>query len=355
MYIAVKFEGKISPRHADIVPTTFRSLSLQERHLEEFIRLNINLLFEDDETLLVVGQQVHNARRGISDLIAVDSDGNVVLIEIKRDLDDIVSRAEPFEFQAIRYAASFAKIETPEQVVDLVYSKYIEQHKDEYDLGQLTAAEKARRELNQFLISNEALKTFNKKQRIILIASAFDDQTLSAVAWLIANHVDISCLGVTPVFIGPDGFLEIEKVLPPVRLDEFYVELAASSRDLSGPSSGRNPAVKTPRQLLPRMAQLFDWGVVAPGTVLRIKNFAGSEAEAIDSKHVRYNYAKTTYYEWGKQVTGWSAINIYEWAIRDDTGKTLDELRREKMAELEEEALQSGENDALEDAVSSLA
>jgi hypothetical protein len=97
------------------------------------------------------------------------------------------------------------------------------------------------------------------------------------------------------------------------------------------------------------MPQLFDWGIVAPGTALRIKTFADSEAEAVDYKHVRYDGTRMTYYEWGKRVTGWSAINVYEWAIRHDAGKTLDELRREKMAQLAQAAIQTNENATLLD------
>ncbi|WP_218017830.1 hypothetical protein [Alkalicoccus saliphilus] len=47
-----------------------------------------------------------------SDLTAVDANGNIVLIEIKRDRQDIAQRKEPFEFQAARYAASYATIKT---------------------------------------------------------------------------------------------------------------------------------------------------------------------------------------------------------------------------------------------------
>ena len=172
------------------------------------------MLFNDDETLLVVGQQIQNSQRGISDLTAVDADGNIVLIEIKRDLDDIKGRKEPFEFQAIRYAASYARLKTPDDLVERVFSTYIEQHRHEYDLGPLTPTEKARRDLHQFLVRNDALKTFNRIQRILLVASGFDEQTLSAVAWLIANGVDISCITMTPVHIGHDSYLQIEKVLP---------------------------------------------------------------------------------------------------------------------------------------------
>lgn len=334
MYIPVTFDGSIQRNEAiEIKVRNFKDLNLQERHIEEFLRKNINLLFGDDETLLVVGQQVRNASNGISDLTAIDADGNVVLIEIKRDLQDIKARKEPFESQAIRYAASYAKISTPELLVELVYSSYIEFHKDEYELGDLTPSEKATRELNKFLSSNDALKTFNQKQRIVLIASSFDKQTLSAVAWLIANGVDIICRKIAPVFIGEQGFLRIEKILPPAQLDDFYVPLAGVTSTIKGDIISHDSAIK--RTFLPRMNKLFEWQIIKAGDSLEIKFFEGSEAIIIDETFVRYKGEEISYNSWGKKVTGWSSINIYEWAVLSSIKKTLQELRMEKMAELE--------------------
>ncbi|MFO8066930.1 MAG: hypothetical protein R6U11_05040, partial [Bacteroidales bacterium] len=61
-----------------------------------------------------IGSQVTNSEKGRSDLTAIDDNGNLVLIEIKRDIEDIKARKEELEFQAIRYAAGYAKIKTPE-------------------------------------------------------------------------------------------------------------------------------------------------------------------------------------------------------------------------------------------------
>ncbi|MEG5063308.1 hypothetical protein QUB33_06760 [Microcoleus sp. B3-A4] len=340
MYIPVTFDGGIQRNEAiEIKVRNFKDLNLQERHIEEFLRKNINLLFGDNETLLVVGQQVRNASNGISDLTAIDADGNIVLIEIKRDVQDIKARKEPFEFQAIRYAASYAKISTPESLVELVYSSYIEIHKDEYELGDLTPSEKARRELNKFLSSNDALKTFNKKQRIILIASSFDEQTLSAVAWLISNGVDVLCLNITPVFIGEQGFLSIDKILPPAQLDDFYVSLAGVGSPIEGDIISTASAFN--RTWLPRMDKLFEWELIKAGDSIEIKDFESSEAIMIDPTLVRFKGEEISYNSWGKKVTGWSSINIYEWAVLSSTKRTLHELRKEKMAELEAKASQS--------------
>src|SRR6266542_4084742 len=99
MLVPIKLENGIVIDDVELIPTSFRELGLMESHIEEFLRKNTDVLF-DDETLLIVGQQVSNIERGRSDLVAVDESGNLVLIEIKRDARDITTRKESFEFQA---------------------------------------------------------------------------------------------------------------------------------------------------------------------------------------------------------------------------------------------------------------
>ena len=339
MYIPVKFGNSLERSDTKIETKTFRDLGLKERDVEEFLRSNISLIFGEEETLLVIGQQVRTETQGISDLTAIDGDGNIVLIEIKRDLDDIKTRREAFEFQAIRYAASYAKIKDAEEIVDSVYSAYIEKHRSEYDLGGLTAAEKARRELRQFLESNKAAKTFNSKQRIILIASAFDKQTLSAVAWLIANNVDISCFVITPAVVGGQGFLNIDRILPPPQIDDYYIGLAGVPATTKAESTSKGAITRT---FLPRMDKLFEWGVLIKGDQLRIRNFDNSDAVALDENTVDFSNERMSYNNWGQKVTGWSTINIYEWAVLASSDKTLHELRAAKMEELEKERSEIG-------------
>jgi hypothetical protein len=219
MIIPIKTDANITVDEIDITETSFKSLNLKESHIEEFIRTNIELLLTD-ESLLIIGSQVTNSEKGRSDLTAIDENGNLVLIEIKRDVEDIKARKEELEFQAIRYAAGYAKIKTPEELVDKIFAPYVKSYEHEFDLGGLTPHEKATRILESFLEKNNAMKTFNKKQRIILIASSFDRQTESAVAWLIANHVDISCFTLKPLKVGGGLFLEINRLLPPQLLED---------------------------------------------------------------------------------------------------------------------------------------
>ncbi|WMJ81451.1 hypothetical protein RBU49_04130 [Clostridium sp. MB40-C1] len=332
MLIPVKIKNSIELEDIEIENTNFKSLNLREEHIEEFLRKNIEVIFED-ETLLVVGKQVVNKENGRSDLTAVDENGNLVLIEIKRDVEDIKQRKEAFEFQAIRYAASYAKIKTPDDLVDKIFASYIEKYKDKFELGELTAYEKASRILTDFLEKNNALKTFNSKQRIILIASSFDKQTLSASAWLIANDVDISCFELSPMKIENNYFIDINRILPPPALEDFYVEVDDKKRPTYIPKRD-TPIART---ILPGMDKLFEWGIIKAGDTVVIKNRDNSEATVIDIKYVDFKGEKLTFNKWGQKVTGWSSIRIYDWAMIKRNDKTLHEMRQQKMLSLENE------------------
>lgn len=331
MLIPVKINKGIEIGDSEVVETSFRELGLRENEIEEFLRKNIDVIFGDEETLLIAGQQVSNIERGRSDLIAIDENGYIVLIEIKRDIEDIKNRKEPLEFQAIRYAASLAKIKTPNEFVDRIFSSYIEKHIAEFELNELTANEKGRRILDEFLRSNDATGTFNHKQRIILIASSFDDQTLSAVAWLISNNVDISCFKLTPIRINDQVFLQVEKILPPPQIEDFYI-------DVLGKESPAQLVIGFKRTSLPRMPKLFEWGILKQGDKLLIKKHEqDSEAEVLNDREVVFKGERLTYNQWGQKVTGWSSICIYEWAIHKESGKTLHQLRMEKIKQIESE------------------
>jgi hypothetical protein len=332
-----KSGGKTVITRDDLHERSLKELGVTEADLEEFVRRNIELLFpEGDETLLIVGQQVKNKEAGRADLVAVDGAGNIVLVELKRDKADILGRREPFEFQAIRYAANYALIRTPQDLVQKLFAPYIEKHQGEPPFQQelakgLTQSEVAVRLLDSFLQGNQARGAFNRAQRVVLISSSFDPQTLSACAWLAKSGIDLRCITIAPVEYGGQLFFRVERVIPPPSLDDYFVEIAT-------PADAAQPAIKAagqPKKVLPKMADLFGWGLVAAGDTLHIRGHDAEHAEMVDAENVRVQGQPMPYNDWGKQVTGWSTINIYEWTIHEQSGKSLDTLRREKLAELE--------------------
>ena len=311
-------------------PKNLSDYGLKEAHVEELLRQNIDLIIEE-ESFLIVGQQIINKDNARNDLVGVDESGNLVLIEIKRDLDDCKSRKEPFEFQAIRYTASLATIKTPEELINQIYAPYIEKHREEHDFGELTSFEYASRKLLGFLDKNNAQLNFNEKQRIILVSSGFEDQALSAVSWLIKNGIDISCFSLTPYEVESDIFLSIEKVLPSKSLEDFYVEFKQNEISFS---KAKNEKIKRQRNYLPRMGKLFEWGIIKAGDEIFIKDRPESLAVAVDEKTVTFNGETIAYNRWGEKATGWSSICIYEWAILKKENKLLADLRAEKMKEV---------------------
>jgi RecB family endonuclease NucS len=90
MLIHIEKDGGLKVSKVEVEETTFADLGFVESQVEEFLRRNIEVVLAE-ETLLIVGQQVINAAKGRSDLVAIDGNGSIVLIEIKRDVADIKS------------------------------------------------------------------------------------------------------------------------------------------------------------------------------------------------------------------------------------------------------------------------
>ena len=155
--------------------TTFSELKMKENDLEDIIRKNIDMICDDDSSMIIVGQQVVNSQGARCDLVAMNNNGELDLIELKRDKKDSEARKEAFEFQAIRYAASFATIKTPSDLVQNVFAPYVEKHMEEFsNTTDLTSTEIAQRYLKDFMEKNN-ITDFNEHQGIILVAYDFDE------------------------------------------------------------------------------------------------------------------------------------------------------------------------------------
>lgn len=311
-----------------IEPTSFSKLSMNEHDLEELIKYNTNLIVED-ESMLIVGQQVRNSSNGICDLVGVNQNGDVVLIEIKRDRKDIEGRKEAFEFQAIRYAAGFATLKDIDDLISKIYAPFLERNKETLEDSSLTITEQANRNIVTFFQDNNiALEDFNKRQQIILVASDFDDQTKSAVAWLNSNGVELYCYKLIPYKIKDEIYIESQKVLPLNSYEDYYVGLS----DKTTPSSIKRKRAITRRQL-PRIDSMLEWGVVKEGDLLKVKNHDDT-AILLKNGNVEVNGEEKSIQQWLRDVTGWPSVETYAFTIHKEKGKTLSEIRKEYMDEV---------------------
>jgi hypothetical protein len=96
--------------------------------------------------------------------------------------------------------------------VKKVYASYIEKYISEFKRSELTSYELGIRKLYEFLIENDSEKNFNQNQRIILAAFDYDEQTLSAVTWLIKNNVDISCFKLKPFKVDDEAYIDTKRL-----------------------------------------------------------------------------------------------------------------------------------------------
>lgn len=309
----------------------FSDLNWKESDIEDLLRQNVDMLCDDEDSMLIVGQQVQDINHKRSDLTAIDTDGNIVLIEIKRDVQDILSRREPLEFQAIRYAASCAAIKTPDELIQNIFAPYVEKHRSEFGEETLTSSELAKRILADFMKQNN-ITAFNSKQRIILISSGFDSQTLSAVAWLNSNHVDISCFQLCPFKYGNDILVDLKRILPLTEYGDYFVDIA----DPSNPQkNGKKGSSKT---TLPKIDDMLEWGVVRAGDII-IPKGRSEEAVLLESGQIRTSQGEMSLQTWLKTIYGWQSVQTYAFAVLKRNGKTLSEMREDYMKREAERAV----------------
>ena len=84
------------------------------------------------------------------------------------------------------------------------------------------------------------------------------------------------------------------------------------------------------------MNDFFQTGVLSKGDEVYITiKPSFSVATLIDSKYVIYNNEKMTINEWGRKVTGWKSIRIYEYMAKVGEKETLQDKRDKYRKEVE--------------------
>jgi hypothetical protein len=179
---------------------------------------------------------------------------------------------------------------------------------------------------------NEADNRFNEKQRIILVASDFDEQTLSAVAWLNSNNVDMSCFKLSPYKIKEDIYWDVEKLLPITDYSDYYVNLM--DKPAIGESKGKKGITK---RYLPRIDALLEWGAVKAGDTIVAKG-REDEGTLLKNGNIDVEGVEQSMAVWLKNIYGWSAVQTFKFAIQKESGKSLLQIREEYMNKREAES-----------------
>ena len=212
---------KIDTQSNQITPLenqTFSALGFRERdHLQEWLAHCPESLGEE---LLIIQKEFDgfDDTRERLDLLALDKDGNLVIIENK--LDD---SGRDVVWQALKYA-SYCSTLTTAQIVD-IYQRYLSQQ------GQ---TEDARSKISEFLEApdlDEVVLNTGNQQRLLLVAANFRREVTSTALWLLSHGLLIQCFKVTPFRSGSELFLNVEQIIPTPEAKEMMISMAAKEAE----------------------------------------------------------------------------------------------------------------------------
>ena len=234
-----------------ISPGTFIGLNIWERqHIEQWVRANPEILGEDLLVLTTEFDRFVNSNDRL-DLLAMDGDGTLVVVELKRD-----SVAAYADLQALRYAAMVSSM-----TIEKVLPYYIAYRKKQFG-EQLDSAE-ARSHLAEF-VEPEPLTEFSSKPRIILCSEDFSPEITTTVLWLNKFDIDISCVKITPYKVADKIIIVPRVIIPLEEAKQYLIDIKIKEEELEQ-STHRGPKKKT-------MKVLIENKLVNPGDVIYLKN-----------------------------------------------------------------------------------
>ncbi len=197
-----------------LVPTTFALSDIKEReHLQQLLKNQIEVI---SPNTLVISEEFSNwdSRRRI-DLLGIDTDGNLVVIELKRTED-----GGHMELQSLRYATMVSPM-TFDQALDL-FQDFLDHNKIEAE---------ARRSLLEFLDwESEEENEFAQEVRIVLAAAEFSKEITTTVLWLNENGLDIRCVRLRPYKDGERTLVDFQQAIPLPEAGEYQVQMKQKNR-----------------------------------------------------------------------------------------------------------------------------
>jgi hypothetical protein len=147
------------------------------------------------------------------DILAVDKNGKLVVIELKRDIADTF-----VDLQAIHYAAYCSTL-TFEQIVDI---------KSESN-GK--SKEENQEEILNF-IEEPKFSDFDNQPRIIIVANDFKEETLAAILWLRDSGIDIKCVKLEAHELDEKIIITPDVIIPLPEAKEFMIFREQKSREI---------------------------------------------------------------------------------------------------------------------------
>lgn len=221
---------KIDPTANRINPLEvkrFSDLGFTERkHLQEWLENYPQALAPGDgEELLIIQKEFDgfDDTRERLDLLAIDKDGNLVIIENKLD-----NSGRDVVWQALKYTSYCANLKK-QQVVE-IFQRYLNQKAQNEGIPPADAETLLLEFLRADDLQSVQINTL-KSQRLILVAAHYRKEVTNTVLWLSQFGVNCQCFKVTPYQAGPELFLNVEQIIPTPEASDFMIGMMAKEAE----------------------------------------------------------------------------------------------------------------------------
>lgn len=225
---------KANKTTTEINNISFKSCGLKERSgLQELIANNSKILGEE---LLIIQKEFD----GFSDtnerldLLAIDKNGNLVIIENK--LDD---SGKNVVWQALRYASYCSSLKKED--IKNIFQQYLIKQ------GQTLEAEEVITEFLNKVDFSEVQLNQELTQRIILVAREFRKEVTNTVIWARKFGMKIQCIKVIPYNIADKLVIDTDQIIPVkdiadimIKYDEKVQEDVKNKEELANCQITRN-------------------------------------------------------------------------------------------------------------------
>ena len=246
----------------DEVPlTSFEAEGVKERDdLQRLLRDQPEVL---EPGLFVIAEEFGNwegsARR--IDLLAVDQEGRLVVVELKRTEDGGF-----MDLQSIRYAS---------MVSNITFDQLVEAHAMYMTARGIEGDAEAHLRTAPSIADDPDLDIGTSKPRILLVSADFSRELSTSILWLNDVGLDIRCIRMRPYRLADGLMVEVSQVLPLPEPSDYIIRFKEKAAEAE-------TAVRQQRRER-TLQTLLRIGKVAPGVELVLFSLAGAErVEAVD-------------------------------------------------------------------------
>lgn len=196
--------------------TTFNSEGILERqHLQAAIKQKIEVIAPNCIVISEEFSEWSGSQRRI-DLLAIDKEGNLVVIELKR-----TETGEHMELQALRYAA---------MVSTLTFSRATEIYQKH--LISIGSEDNAENNLIEFLGWEEPQEDdFGLDVRIILVSANFSKELTTSVMWLNEKDLDIRCVRLILYKHQEQILVDVQQIIPLPEVESYQIKIKQQSEE----------------------------------------------------------------------------------------------------------------------------